>query len=56
MGSWAARCAIQQTSPEQMQSSFPVIVAGRLGIGWDRITEEMPALQELCAGLEEMLT
>ncbi len=56
MGSWAGRCAIQQTSPDEMQSSFPVTVAGRLGMGWDRITEEMPPLAEMCAGLEEMLS
>jgi HD-like signal output (HDOD) protein len=56
MGNWAARNAIQQTSKEQLQASFPLAVAQRLDMGWDRVTEEMPALPELCAGLEEMLS
>jgi HD-like signal output (HDOD) protein len=56
LGHWAARNAIQQTSQEQMQAGFPVAVAQRLDMGWDRITEEMPPLPELCAGLEEMLS
>jgi HD-like signal output (HDOD) protein len=56
LGHWAARCAIQQTPQEQMLASFPVAVAQRLDMGWDRIAEEMPPLAELCAGLEEMLS
>jgi HD-like signal output (HDOD) protein len=56
LGNWAARNAIQQTSKEQMQASYPVAVAQRLDMGWDRISEEMPPLSELCAGLEEMLS
>lgn len=56
MGCWAARSAIQQASQEQMQASFPAEVAKRLDMSWDRINEEMPALPELCAGLEEMLS
>jgi HD-like signal output (HDOD) protein len=55
MGNWAARNAIHHASQEQMQASFPVAVAKRLALGLDRITEEMPPLAELCAGLEEML-
>jgi HD-like signal output (HDOD) protein len=56
LGNWAARSAIQQASQEQMQASFPSAVAKRLGMGWDRLTEEMPPLSELCTGLEDMLT
>jgi HD-like signal output (HDOD) protein len=56
MGNWAARSSIQQASQEQMKASFPVAVAQRLEMGWDRVTEEMPPLAELCAGLEDMLT
>jgi len=56
LGNWAARSAILQTSKEQMQASYPLAVAQRLDMGWDRITEEMPSLAELCAGLEEMLS
>ncbi len=56
LGNWAARNAILQTSKEQMQASYPLAVAQRLEMGWDRITEEMPPLSELCAGLEEMLS
>jgi HD-like signal output (HDOD) protein len=56
MGNWAARSAIQQATPEQMQASFPLAVGKRLGMDWDRVAEEMPPLAELCAGLEDMLT
>jgi HD-like signal output (HDOD) protein len=55
LGNWAARNAILQASQEQMQASFPFTVAQRLGMDWDRVTEEMPPLGELCAGLEDML-
>ena len=55
LGNWAARNAIQQSTPEQMQASFPLAVGERLGMGWDRVNEEMPPLAELCAGLEDML-
>jgi HD-like signal output (HDOD) protein len=55
LGNWAARNAIQHTPTEQMRVSFPQAVGARLGVGLDRVIEEMPPLPELCAGLEDML-
>jgi HD-like signal output (HDOD) protein len=56
LGNWAARNAIHETSQEETKANFPLAVAQPLGMGWERISEEMPPLPELCAGLEEMLS
>ena len=56
MGSWVARHAVQQTTPEQWVSSFPAEVARRLAVPMAMFTEDMPPVAELTAGLDDMLS
>jgi HD-like signal output (HDOD) protein len=56
LGTWVARNAIYGASREQMQASFPESVASKLGLHLESLSEEMPPVVELSAGLDEMLT
>ncbi|NVO05279.1 MAG: HDOD domain-containing protein, partial [Rhodoferax sp.] len=55
VGSWIARNAIQGTAQEQALATFPAAVARELGIAPELLSEEMPPVAELAAGLDEML-
>jgi HD-like signal output (HDOD) protein len=55
LGTWVARQALQPTSPEQMQASFPALVAQPLGLSWQQIDQELPPAAELTLGLDSLL-
>ena len=55
LGAWVARNALQQATPEQVLASFPLAVAQSLGLRQELLTQEMPPVAELSAGLDEML-
>jgi HD-like signal output (HDOD) protein len=56
LGAWVARNAIQELDADTVLSSFPSAVAQQLGIGLELLTDEMPPVAELSAGLDEMLS
>ena len=54
LGSWRARAELEQLSEEQLRTDAPADVAASLGLTTDMLIDDMPPLDELSAGLEEM--
>ncbi len=55
MGTWHARTQLLKKTDEELQASYPVEVAKRLGIATSWASTGMPQLTELSEGLEDML-
>ncbi|MDE2430841.1 MAG: HDOD domain-containing protein [Burkholderiales bacterium] len=55
LSAWRARADECDFSKEEMNATFPYDVAQKLGLKPEVILEEMPAIDELSEGLEELL-
>lgn len=55
LAAWRARAEGEKLTGEQLASSFPQAVADAVGLSADVVIDEMPPLDELSAGLEEMV-
>jgi len=56
LAAWRSRAEDSQYTPEEMEAVFPVEVATALGIQADLMLNNMPALAELSAGLEDLVS
>jgi HD-like signal output (HDOD) protein len=56
LAAWRARAERQQLSGEQLAAQFPRNVADAVGIDAALLLDDMPPLDELAAGLEEMMS
>ncbi|AXA91964.1 HDOD domain-containing protein [Massilia sp. YMA4] len=54
LGAWRARALLEEKTGEQLTASLPRDVAQAIGLDPDLLLDEMPPLDELSAGLEEM--
>ncbi len=55
IAAWRARAELQKLDAEQLASQFPQAVADVLDLSATTVIDEMPPLDELSAGLEEMV-
>lgn len=55
LAAWRARAEDAQYNAEEIEATFPAKVAAELGFKPDAILKDMPPLDELCAGLEDLL-
>lgn len=55
IAAWRARAHEARASVADMVASWPGAVAAALGLDGPTVLRDMPALEELCAGLEELL-
>jgi HD-like signal output (HDOD) protein len=56
LGAWRARAAQDQLTAEQLAEQFPQAVADVLGLDAATVIDDMPPLEELAAGLDEMIS
>lgn len=56
IAAWRARAEEQQYNEQEMEATFPVDVVSKLGLKAEAILKEMPPLNEMCAGLEDLLS
>lgn len=54
LGAWRARAMLEEKTDEQLADTLPRDVAQAIGLDPDLLLDEMPPLDELSAGLEEM--
>jgi HD-like signal output (HDOD) protein len=55
LAAWRARVELAQLSAEEIEACYPTELAEELGLDDDALIDEMPAPDELCAGLEELI-
>jgi HD-like signal output (HDOD) protein len=55
LAAWRARLDENKLSEEEIAASYPLAVAHSLGLAPGLLTEDMPALAELSAGLDELV-
>lgn len=55
LAAWRARATEFKYSKEEIQATFPAEVASKLGLSAELILDEMPPVEELCAGLEDLI-
>ena len=56
LATWCAQADELKLSAEQRAASLPLAVAASLGLSADEILDDMPGLDELSAGLEELVS
>ena len=52
---WRARAEENQYSKEELEATIPTDVVAKLGLSNKLILEEMPPLEELAEGLEDLI-
>lgn len=55
VAAWRARAEENKYSPDELESTFPAEVAAKLGLTLQTFTEEMPPLEELGEGMQDLL-
>lgn len=55
LASWFARAQKNALVIEEMRDTFPEAIGAILGLSFDEINDEMPSLDELCNGLDELI-
>ncbi len=55
LAAWRARAQENQYSDEELAATFPGEVAERLGVRLETFTEQMPPLEELGEGMQELI-
>lgn len=56
LATWFARAQKNALTVEAMQAAFPDAVGTSLGLDFDAINAAMPSLDELCEGLDQLIT
>jgi HD-like signal output (HDOD) protein len=56
LAAWFARAQKNALSVEQMQATFPSDIAASISLTFDDVNDEMPTLDELCEGLDILIT
>lgn len=56
LAAWFARAQKNALSVEAMQAAFPDEIGASIGLTFDAINEEMPSLDELSEGLDQLIT
>ncbi len=56
IAAWRARALEFKYSEDEILATFPAEVAKRVGISSEIVLNEMPPLEELCAGLEDLIS
>lgn len=56
LAAWRARAIEFKYNEEEMSATFPLEVAKKAGISSELMLSEMPPLEELCAGLEDLIS
>jgi len=55
IAAWRARAQENKYSLEEMESTFPEQVAAKLGVTAQVLLQEMPSIEELSAGMEDLI-
>jgi len=56
LAAWRARIDENKLSPEQIAACYPTEVAESLGLEENALIDQMPSLDELSAGLDELIS
>ena len=55
LAAWRARAIEHQLNDEELRATFPQEVAHQLGFGIDQVIAGMPAIEQLCEGLDSLI-